>query len=402
MPPTAAESRRPDPTDLVIAGCIVAISLLTAALAGDDPGAEAPDAWWQWALVVVPAVAVAWRRAAPLVCAPFVVVGQMAIWAVDIAEVFAAPLVLIYTLAAFGDRRRRDVAIVCGVVLSATALVGAFRAPDVGVDTFGLTVLSCATAIVLGGHVAQQRAEASALAADLAVARLTQETERERAVLEERARIARELHDLVGHSLSMIAVRAEAGERVAASKPDAALETVQAIGATARSSLSEVRRVLSALPAEATGTTSGGVDLAPVPGLVDLATLVAETTAASGRQIELTVGDEVAGVADRAVGSGVYRIVQEALTNVIKHAGPAASASVSVDRHRDTLVVSITDDGLGSRHAGGGPAGGAGITGMQERALVLGGELVAEPDPAGGFRVVARLPVHPGLSGANR
>ncbi len=87
---------------------------------------------------------------------------------------------------------------------------------------------------------------------------------------------------------------------------------------------------------------------------------------------------------------------------MIKHAGPAASASVSVDRHRDTLVVSITDDGLGSRHAGGGPAGGAGITGMQERALVLGGELVAEPDPAGGFRVVARLPVHPGLSGANR
>lgn len=398
MPPTAtglrrpdSESRRPDSVDLVIAGCIGAISLLTAALAGNDPGAEAPDTWWKWVVVIVPSVAVAWRRAAPLACAPFVVVGQMVIWAIDIAEVFAAPLVLIYTLTSIGDPRHRRAAALGGVALAATAFVGTFRAADVDLDVFGLTVLSCATAFILGANVAQQRSEAAALAADLAVAELARTTERERAVLHERARIARELHDLVGHSLSMIAVRAEAGERVAASKPDAALETVRAVGATARSSLAEVRRVLSALRV-------GDAELTPVPGLDDLGALVAATTAASGRQVDLAVAADLASEVDRTVGSGVYRIVQEALTNLVKHAGPNAAAVVSVHRDGDAVEVEVRDDGTGAASDVGDH--GSGITGMRERAHVLGGDLVAEPLPEGGFRVAARLPLHQPSSAA--
>ncbi len=384
----------PTALDALLSACLVGIAVLAAAVAAgrDAPGEAAPDTWWQWIVIVVPSLAVAFRSRAPEQATPVAVIGQMAIWVLGLAEVFVAPLVMIYTVAAEGGRRGRDIGIASGVALSAMSAVGVVAAPDVDVDLLALTILSCSAVLLLGLNAARQREEAARLAAELAVAQAEREAERERSVVAERQRIARELHDLVGHSLSVIAVRAEAAERVADGRPDAVLAAVEAMGATARSSLVEVRSVLSGLR-----ESSAEAELRPAPSLDDVPGLVQETAASSGRRIDLHLRGAVDGVS-RTAGAGVYRIVQEALTNVLKHAGPSAGADIDIDVDDTELRLAITDDGSGPP-AGDGGRRTSGIAGMAERAEVLGGTLDAGPAPGGGFRVRATLPLGQGSPG---
>jgi signal transduction histidine kinase len=224
---------------------------------------------------------------------------------------------------------------------------------------------------------------------------LAEQAERERAaeaaqaalrVRAERVRIARELHDVVAHTLAVITVQAGVGRRLMASRPaeaGSALESIEEIGRTAQD---ELRVVLGLLRDE---DAAAGA-LSPSPRLTDLKEL-AETVQASGTPVELLVSDYLPQLSP-ALELSVYRVVQEALTNVVKHA-PHACATVSLTMSGDDIRIEVADDGSASGPAG--PADimpGHGIVGMRERVAAFGGWLVAEPVPGHGFRVLAEIP----------
>ncbi|WP_327010178.1 histidine kinase [Dactylosporangium sp. NBC_01737] len=208
---------------------------------------------------------------------------------------------------------------------------------------------------------------------------------REQAALagaEERARITRELHDVVAHGLAVIVMQAQGGTAAFAKRPADTLAALDTIVATGRASLAEMRHVLRDGPAQ------------PVPGLVDLPGLV-EQVRRAGTPVDLRVDGS-----PRPLPTGVdvsaYRIVQEALTNTMKHAGPGARATVVVSYGSAELRLDAGDDGTGTP-AGGGT--GSGLRGMRERAALLGGEVTAGPGPDGGYRVRARIPLDPAGTG---
>jgi signal transduction histidine kinase len=204
-----------------------------------------------------------------------------------------------------------------------------------------------------------------------------------RAVAEERLRLARELHDVVAHAISVIAVQSGVGAHVANSQPEEAAKALAAIEATSRAALTELRRLLGVLRQE--GEPQGS--LAPVPGLADLDSLLAEV-AKAGLGVQLRV-EGTPSPLPAGLDLSAYRIVQEALTNVVRHAGPA-TARVAVRYAPGQVAVEVVDDGRGADDQGG---GGHGIAGMRERAALYGGTLEAGPLPGGGFRVAASLPV---------
>jgi signal transduction histidine kinase len=206
------------------------------------------------------------------------------------------------------------------------------------------------------------------------------EQQAEQAAAAERARIARELHDIVAHHLSVIVLQA-AGARASGTAAEATLEKIENNG---RQALTETRRLLGVL--RETGQPAG---LAPQPGIGQLDELAASVRAA-GLPVHLVVDGDPAAV-PAAVNLSVYRIVQEALTNVLKHAGPAR-ADVTIGCAGEAVTIEVADDGTGQ---GDGPAtaGGNGLAGMRERAAIFGGELHAGPRPGGGFAVRARLPL---------
>ena len=205
-----------------------------------------------------------------------------------------------------------------------------------------------------------------------------------RAAADERLRIAQELHDVIGHSLGVIAVQAGVGMHLIERDPAEAKRALEHISRTSRSSLAEIRRLLGLVR-----SGEGASVYAPTPGLADLPRLVEEVTGA-GLPVDLTVGPDA-----RELPSGVelaaYRVVQEALTNVRKHAR-ARRATVHVDVDAGTLHIVVTDDGTGSSNGGRRRGGGHGLVGMQERVAVYGGSLEAGPGVDGGFRVAATLP----------
>ncbi len=208
------------------------------------------------------------------------------------------------------------------------------------------------------------------------------EAEAARAVAEEQARIARELHDLIAHNVSVMVVQAAAGRDVFESRPERALEALRAVEATGRGALAELRRLLGAI------RNGDQPDYAPQPGLDRLDELIAQMRA-TGLHVELAVEGERQPL-PTAIELAAFRIVQEALTNTLKHAH--ATRVEIVVRHGDAaLDVEIRDDG----RAGGsnGTAAGHGLIGMRERVNVFGGSLAAGPAPGGGFSVAARLPL---------
>lgn len=207
--------------------------------------------------------------------------------------------------------------------------------------------------------------------------------EAQRAVDEERNRIARELHDLVAHRVSMITVQAGAAQTVAASDPERALRAMESVEVAGREALEELRQVLGILRAH--GDREARL---PVHGLADIPELVADMRRAG---MEVSLHDE--GVPDQLparVDLAAYRIVQEALTNVMKHAGADSKAEVRISSVGQMLDIEVTDRGAGNTLL---PGSGQGLVGMRERAALLGGHFEAGPRPNGGFRVMARLPI---------
>ncbi len=213
--------------------------------------------------------------------------------------------------------------------------------------------------------------------------------ERERAaeagrmVAEERTRIARELHDVVAHRVSMMTVQAGAAKTIAVDDPERAMQAMAAVEKAGRQALDELRHLLGVLRPE---TEVDG--LGPQPGLSDVPRLVDQLREA-GLEVSLTIDGAHVDLPAR-VDLSAYRIVQEALTNVLKHAGPSARTEVRLSTDKRGVAIKVLDNGHGATIL---PGSGHGIVGMRKRATLLGGSLNAGPRPGGGFRVVAHLPI---------
>jgi signal transduction histidine kinase len=237
----------------------------------------------------------------------------------------------------------------------------------------GAEALAAITAWTVGDSVRQRRQYAAA----------QREQAEARAVQAERLRIARELHDMIAHSIGVIAIQAGMGRRVIDTQPAEARDALTAIEDTSRDTLAALRRMLGTLRRADPGT--GPAPLDPTPGLADLDGLVARTRDAGLRVDVRWRGDRRPLPPD--IDLSAFRVIQEAVTNVIRHAG-TEHCDVVVDQRTDSLAVEITDAGRG-----GGVGPGYGISGMRERVGLLAGEFEAGPRAEGGFRVAARIPV---------
>lgn len=294
-------------------------------------------------------------------------------WAVGIAQI----LVLDVGVAVTAASRARRVSIPVAV-LALLAQIGSSTFYTRGSDTFTRSItfdlLAVATAWMIGGSIRERRRHAGALRAQAATA----------AVTAERLRIARELHDIVAHSIGIIAIQAGVGSRVMDTQPDEARNALNAIEATSRETLAGLRRAVGALRRAEPGSDAAPLD--PAPGLADVERLVAATSGA-GIRVDVRWGGERRQIpAD--IDLSAFRIIQEALTNVVRHAG-VTECRVSVDYRDDDLLIEVIDEGRGCAAVD----GGYGIAGMRERVELLHGDLTAGPRAGGGFRVTARLPV---------
>ena len=252
----------------------------------------------------------------------------------------------------------------------------------------GLTVVGTITIVAVWALANLQRARMRQLAltrdrAEQAVREREQRTAL--AVADERARIAREMHDVVAHSLSVIIAQADGGRFVASQKPEKAAEVLGTIGETGRAALADMRSLLGVLRQE--DETSFG----PQPGPEMLPELTKRVRTA-GLPVDLEMDDSLEDL-PQALGLSVFRLVQEALTNVLKHAGPGATASVRLHRTAADLTLEVIDDGRGTDPDSDGL--GHGLTGMRERMSVFGGTLQSGPLPSRGYRVRATVPLVP-------
>ncbi len=296
-------------------------------------------------------------------------------------------LFLTYTVAAWSPSTRAWIGL--AEVWAVLVTLGLTDAP--GLDTAGVVgnMAFFTVAWVMGFAIRTRRASELVRLRE-AEERAEAEIQRTaRIVAEERLRIAQELHDVVAHSMSVIAVQAGVGSHVLDTQPEQARAALDAISTTSRGTLSEMRRLLGVLRGD-----DGGRAHSPAPGLADLPALV-EDVRAVGLPVVFTVtGAEVA--TPPGVELSAYRVVQEALTNVLKHAGPVDEVAVRLDHQPGRLAVEVVDDGRGlaaamANRLDAGP-GGHGLLGMRERVELWGGQLTVGPAAGGGYRVRAVLP----------
>ena len=374
-------SRHPMLVDSVLAFFLAVLGLSVALRA--DPGRQLP-------LVAAVTVPVAFRRKYPVQA--FVISGCAL--AVDLLITrgpgsipILAALILLYTLAAYRPRRVSVPGLLVSVAGAVTVV--ALRVPH-GIGGLNLVLLalvvSSGTALlawVLGDSMRYRRAYLKAL--EDRAARLERErgTQAQIAAAAERARIARELHDVIAHNVSVMVVQADGAGYALRTEPERAGQALAAIAQTGRQALTEMRRLLGVLRS---GDEQAG--LAPVPGLDQIRELIDQARDA-GMSVSLTLFG-----APRPLSEGAelaaYRVVQESLTNTRKHGGLAATAAVIMSYEADALLLRMADDGLGAAAVPG--ESGHGLTGMRERIEMYGGTVQAGPLPGGGYQVTARLP----------
>jgi signal transduction histidine kinase len=342
-----------------------------------------------YGLVLLHTLPLVARRRFPGIVLALVVASGLAGAAIGLPRFFQGPAILValYSVAAYGSRWVS----VAGLALAEVGLAAVQLTPF-GVEFEGpalVVFMGILAAAWLLGHFAHNyRAYAARLEERTAELERAREELARRAVTEERLRLARELHDVVAHAMSVIAVQSGVGAHVADNQPEEVGKALAAIEATSRDALTELRRLLGVLRQDGEPQAS----LAPVPGLANLDALLAEV-AKAGLAVKLRVEGRPAPL-PAGLDLSAYRIIQEALTNVVKHAGPA-TAQVTICYRDQEVTVEVTDDGRGvGAVAGDGRRGtGHGLIGMQERVAAFGGDLEVGPRPGGGFRVAARLPV---------
>lgn len=245
------------------------------------------------------------------------------------------------------------------------------------------TLIATVTPLLLGREVHERRRRVEELQERAERAEREREQQAKQAVAEERTRIARELHDVVAHQMTVMTVQAEGAKRIAIGADPRLIEALETIRLAGHSALAEMRRTVGLLRASDEDAATE-----PLPRLTDLDRLV-ERVRAAGLPVELDVSGTAPVLSDGAELSA-YRIVQESLTNAFRHGGPGVTATVSIQYADDRVEVAISDDGRGS--SSNTSNGGHGIVGMRERIAVLGGVFEAGPRPGGGFIVRATIP----------
>ena len=338
------------------------------------------------------------RRYYPL---PVLVVVTCALAAVAVIgqNVAAAPIVAlpVYTVAARYERRVSVVAL-CAVGLIFLVALGIgeilhYASTSVISDQVSTNVIVAVAAWFVGDSVRSRRAYVAGLSLQAEERQRRQLELTQSLVAEERLQIARELHDIVAHSLSVIAIQSGVGGHVLDMQPEEARKALAAVESTSRSALEELRRVLEVLRRDDATEPS----LLPSPGLADMDRLLAQCRTA-GLEVTYRLCGHLVAVSP-SLDLSMYRIAQEALTNVTKHAGtPQATVEITFDE--EVVIVRVTDRGALHRNGhvltpdqGDGVTAHHGIIGMRERAAMFGGTLTAGPLPQGGFEVLARLPL---------
>jgi signal transduction histidine kinase len=376
LPPLVADAAL-----AIVVAAVTVISLVVDD--ANDP--ERHMTWWGWALQTVQFVAIVWRRRAPVVVALVVCAAAFANGAANLPDpaILFAVALAVYSVGAYEPRR---VSPIFAVVLTVGGVVPFVVDRQTDAADVAVNYLVGITAWVLGYTMRSQRERAHWLAE-------RQQAEAERAAADERVRIARDLHDIVAHHLSVVVVQTEAAQEVLAADPTRAGAAMAAVGDTARTALAELRRALGVLRSDAGRAPQVGLD-----GLEDLVAAVR----AAGLAVEMRdssasgdgAGNGAGGLQVAAVvGATAYRVVQEALTNVLRHAA-ARRAWVEVGVEDGSLVVQVSDDGRGDAPAEDlSDGGGHGLVGMRERVTALGGEFAAGPGPQSGFVVRAVLPL---------
>jgi signal transduction histidine kinase len=360
----------------------LALSLAAATAAAS---AESPLHWFLSAFAGLAVLTLALRRVYP-VAVLVVTVAVTSFFAVvyDGYWPFAA-LVAFYSVAAHTERRKALAAGIAGLLALAWPIASNIRWHPLTWHNLALEagrLAPLAAAWVLGDNMRTRRAYLRAVEDRATQLEREQQANALRAAAEEQARIAREVHDVVAHNLSVIIVQATAADAVFASDPVDAQRAVRTIGRTAREALDELRRVLGIV------RPGDEAELSPQPELARLPDLV-EQVQTAGLGVTLEINGEQRQLPP-ALELSAYRIVQEALTNTLRHAG-ARHARVILRYNSDALLLEIIDDGTASLATNG--SGGQGLIGMQERAALFGGEVKAGPAGEGGFRVAARLPL---------
>jgi signal transduction histidine kinase len=338
-----------------------------------------------YVLIALGAAPYAFRRRWPL---PVLVLASIPVLALlalgySSAVIGAALFLAAYTVAAYSGRRVTSLAVAYSVVVMVIVAVVAPTAMGIAAVVTNAALFTGAFALGRSAHV--RRENVVLLQERAQLAEQARADEARHAVADERLRIAQELHDVLGHSLGVIALQAGVGAHVIDVDPAEAKASLEAISRTSRTSLAEVRRILGALR---TDPDTGVRGYHPPPGLGALDALAAELTEAG-----LPVRIHVHGVPHQvpaALDLTGYRVVQEALTNVVRHAGPA-HAEVTVRYEDRQVTVQVDDDGRGTTGSRDTPSG-HGQLGMRERVAVWGGTLHTGPRPEGGYRVTATLP----------
>jgi signal transduction histidine kinase len=349
----------------------------------DDPN-EVDPSWWTVLVIGLGTVPIYWRRTHTLVAGLVVVSAEVFALFVGIAgAAFIGSVVAVYSIGAHtvGARRTRTMTVIAALV------VGLFIAGWIDglslLDEFISTGVVLITAFVLGDNLRRRRQHVADLAERAERAEREQGLIAEQRVAAERTRIARDLHDVVAHSVSVMVIQAGAARRNLETDPATAAEALEALESTGRQTMSELRAMLGVLRTEGAGTPP---DLDPQPLLSQL-----DTLAAGG---ELDVAVSVDGDIDRlpdSISITGYRLVQEALTNVRRHAGDPETVEVNLRVADGRLTIDICDNGRGAATL---PSeDGFGIIGMRERVAAVGGRVDAGPRPGGGWRVRAVLPV---------
>ncbi|MGW7380595.1 sensor histidine kinase [Streptomyces sp. NPDC054794] len=353
------------------AGLVLAVLGTSVLVAGTDQGRRLPVAL---ALVLAQVCALRWQARAPVAVLAANVATGLAVWALlPVVTLTGALLAAQVTLCVLSATRPRRVS---ARALAAMCLPAPLAFVAGGPARLAVYLLTVVLAWTAGQWRRAQQARTRA--------------ETRRAVVEERARIAREVHDVVAHTLSVVVIQAGAADDVFTERPEQARQALRAIETGARSALGELRLLLRAFRPD-TEEDGTGETREPGPSLVRLDEL-ADTVRATGMTVHVHRQGDTDGL-PAAVDLAAYRIVQEALTNTLRHAAGADEVSVRVTTEEDCVQVTVIDNGLASQGRSAVAGSGRGLVGMKERTRLVGGSLRAGPLPGGGFEVAARLPV---------
>jgi signal transduction histidine kinase len=372
---------RPVAGDALLAGLLLLGFVIPSDLSSEgDPAVDLA-----FSLVLVSALAL--RRRAPV--AVFAAVGVVCLIQVAVVDHIVAgdvaALIATYTVVAYGPGTAIGVAATACAVLGSLLVAARWheRADGVGLlEVAASTVVSTLLAATLGAWRRSRMAALEALQERNRLLALERDQQAAVGAARERARIARELHDVVAHSLSVIVVQADGAAAGAAQRPAQAVAALATIGDTGREALAQMRRLLGVLRAD------DGEGRAPQPGAAQLAALV-DQVARAGVPARLAIEGRMRPLAE-PVGLTVYRLTQEGLTNVLKHAGEVSRVDVVLAYRDDAVELTLRDDGRGPEATGDGL--GQGLTGMRERVAVHDGTFAAGPAGDGGFEIRAVLP----------